>query len=61
MKKPAEPLKTVSMEEVLRAGGADRFGKSPEGIDAERVAPSGRLRLSKTETNALLRQLRRLS
>jgi hypothetical protein len=58
MKKPVETLKTVSIEEVLEVGGADRFAKTPRGVDAERVEPSGRLRLSKAKTNALLEQLR---
>ena len=49
-------MKTVSVSEVLAAGGGEKYAKT-KGIDTSKKHISGGIRLSKNETLAALKEL----
>jgi len=57
MPKQEQPLHVFNADEVLAAGGPERFAKT-KGIDTSKIKLSGMLDLSKAETRKILRQLR---
>ena len=52
-----KPLKTVSVKEILAAGGADNYAIT-KGIDTSKKRLSGRLKISRKEFEEALTQLR---